>query len=198
MFLSFRNFFYSNPSWDIFPPPFPWAPKNCIFCPSKTQQYFISESRGCFCSANSSAFQKQITFCSFPGSWTEELLKHQKFFLLSGLLDHMESMVSPASPGVFSPLCLNCLWPSLKPLLLPWNLIPVSRSVKQLLAQRAGRWGNARRAQGTTFTLAGRVPILQQLEMLVMRSVPTSLGEFSLQNSRKFCWARANWFFKCF
>lgn len=70
-FLELQGFLLSNPSWQIFPPPFLRAPRNYIFCPSKTQQYFISVSRVCFHRTNSSVFWKQVIFCSFPGSLSD-------------------------------------------------------------------------------------------------------------------------------
>lgn len=79
IFLSFTSFFHSNPSWHIFSSPFSLAP---IGHPWKIQQYFISDSRCSFHSTNCSVFQKH---CSLPGSQIEGLLKHQQFFLLSGL-----------------------------------------------------------------------------------------------------------------
>lgn len=105
-FLELQGFLLSNPSWQIFPPPFLQAPKNYIFCPSKTQQYFISVSRVCFHRTNSSVFWKQVIFCSFPGSLSDRPKQNW------GIIETPE-ILSPSWSlqlvTLFSLLCPSCL-----------------------------------------------------------------------------------------
>lgn len=111
--------------WQIFPPPFLWAPSNYIFCPSKTQQYFISVSRVCFHRTNSSVFWKQVIFCSFPGSLSDrpkqnwEIIETPEILSPSWSLQLVTlfSLLCPSCLSLSNPLffcvklsCLHCIW----------------------------------------------------------------------------------------
>lgn len=136
-FLELQGFLLSNPSWQIFPPPFLRAPKNYIFCPSKTQQYFISVSRVCFHRTNSSVFWKQVVFCSFPGSLSDRPKQNW------GIIETPE-ILSPS----WSPQLVTLSFLSFVPAVCPCPILSFSVSNSLVcvafgeIAQRAGRWGN--------------------------------------------------------